>query len=100
MLFRSTIAHQALLSLGFPGKNTGLPFPSPGDLPDPGNEPTFPALTGRFFGSEPPGMPSSLLLSHPIYNSVHLLILNSRSILTPFDRHKSVLYICESVFVS
>ena len=31
---------------------SGLPFPSPGDLPDPGIEPgslTFPALAGRFF---------------------------------------------------
>ena len=26
-----------------------LPFPSPGDLPDPGIEPKFPALQGRFF---------------------------------------------------
>ena len=35
-----------------------MPFPSPGDLPDPGTEPrslTSPALAGRFFTSEPPG---------------------------------------------
>ena len=33
-----TVAHQAPLSMAFPGKNTesGLPFPLPGDLPDPG----------------------------------------------------------------
>ena len=32
--------------MGFPGKNncSGLPFPSPGDLPDPGMEPGSPAL--------------------------------------------------------
>ena len=30
-----------------------LPFPSPGDLPDPRNEPTSPALAGRFFTTEP-----------------------------------------------
>ena len=36
-----------------PGKNTGgLPFPSPGDLPDPGIEPRSPALAGRFFFAE------------------------------------------------
>ena len=35
----------------------GLPFPSPGDLLDPGNEPTSPALVGRFFIAEPPGTP-------------------------------------------
>ena len=37
--------HQALLSLGFPRQEywSGLPSPPPGDLPDPGIEPTFPA---------------------------------------------------------
>ena len=37
-----------------------LPFPSLGDLPDPGMEPTSltsPALTGGFFTTEPPGNP-------------------------------------------
>ena len=37
---------------------SGFSFPPPGDLPDPGIEPTSPAspaLTGRFFTSEPPG---------------------------------------------
>ena len=38
----------------------GLPFPSPEDLPDPGTEPEFPALTGGFFTSEPPGKPSNI----------------------------------------
>ena len=39
-----TVARQAPLSMGFPIKNTGvaLPFPSPGDLPDPGIEPEPP----------------------------------------------------------
>ena len=39
------VAHQALLSTGFPRQEYwgGLPFPSPGDLPDPGIEPAFPA---------------------------------------------------------
>ena len=43
----------------FPGKNTcsGLPFPSPGDLPDPGITPASPALAGGFFTTEPPGKP-------------------------------------------
>ena len=34
---------------------SGLPFPSPGDLPNPGIEPMSPALAGRFFTTEPPG---------------------------------------------
>ena len=32
-------------------------FLSPGDLPDPGIKPVFPALAGRFFTAEPPGKP-------------------------------------------
>ena len=38
------VAHQALLSMGFFRQEywSGLPFPPPGDLPDPGIEPTSP----------------------------------------------------------
>ena len=32
-----------------------MPFPSPGDLPDPGIKPPSPALAGRFFTTEPRG---------------------------------------------
>ena len=41
-----TVAHQAPLSMGFSRQEywSGLPFPSPGDLPDPGIEPRSPAL--------------------------------------------------------
>ena len=41
-----TVAYQAPLSIGFPRQEywSGLPFPSPGDLPDPGIKPTSPAL--------------------------------------------------------
>ena len=34
---------------------SGLPFPSPGDLPEPGMELTSPALAGKFFTTTPPG---------------------------------------------
>ena len=55
----STIACQAPLSMGFSRQEywSGLPFPSPGDLPDPGIKPTSPALAGGFFIVEPPGKP-------------------------------------------
>ena len=52
-------AHQALLSIGFSRQEycSGLSFPSPGDLPNPGIEPaplaTSPALAGRFFTTKP-----------------------------------------------
>ena len=54
-----TVAHLALLSMGFPRQEywSGLPFPSPGDLPDPGIEPVSPALADGFFPTEPPGKP-------------------------------------------
>ena len=51
-----TVACQAPLSLEFPRQEywRGLPFPSPGDLPDPGIEPgslKSPALSGVFFAT-------------------------------------------------
>ena len=47
-------AHKAFLSMGFPRQEyfSGYPFPSPGDLPNPGIQPTSlmsPALADRFF---------------------------------------------------
>ena len=43
------------LSIGFPRQEywSGLPFPSPEDLSDPGIKPTFPALSGILFIAEP-----------------------------------------------
>ena len=47
----------APLSMGFSRREywSGLPFPSPGDLPHPGIEPASPALAGGFFTSLPAG---------------------------------------------
>ena len=47
------------LSMGFSRQEywSGLPFPSPGDLPDLGIEPASPALAGIFFTTQPPGKP-------------------------------------------
>ena len=52
-----TVAYQAPLSMGFSRQEywSGLPFPSPGDLPDPGIEPGSPALEADALTSEPPG---------------------------------------------
>jgi len=48
-----TVAHQAPLSMGFSRQayQNGLPFPSPGDLPDPGIKTASPALAGGLFVS-------------------------------------------------
>ena len=53
-----TVAGQAPLSMGFSREEywSGLPFPSPEDLPDPGIKPQSPALAGGFFTAESPGM--------------------------------------------
>ena len=54
-----TVACQASLSMGFSRQEywSGLPFPSPGDLPDPGIEPRSPTLQADSLLSEPPGKP-------------------------------------------
>ena len=52
-----TVAHQAPPFMGFSRQEywSGLPFPSPGDLPDPGIESRSPALQADTLTSEPPG---------------------------------------------
>ena len=49
-----TVAHQAPLVMEFPRQEywSGLPLPSPWDLPDPGIKPSSHALAGRFFTTE------------------------------------------------
>ena len=58
-----TVAYQVPLSMGFSRQEcrSGLPFPSPGDLPDPGIEPGSPALQADALPSEPPGQPLLIL---------------------------------------
>ena len=53
---------RALPSLGFSRQEywSGLPFPSPGDLPDPGIEPRSPELQADSLPSEPPWKPPFL----------------------------------------
>ena len=58
-----TVAYQAPPSMGFSRQEywSGLPFPSPGDLPNPGIEPGFPTLEADALTSEPPGKPLCIL---------------------------------------
>ena len=57
-----TVARQTPLSMGFSTQEyqSGLPFPSPGDLYNPGIKSASPALVGYFFTTEPPGKPAKL----------------------------------------
>ena len=54
-----TVARQAPWSMGFPRQEywIGLPFPSPGDFPNPGIEPGSPELQADSLLPEPPGKP-------------------------------------------
>ena len=63
-----TVAHQAPLSMGFSRQEywSGLPFPTPGDLSDPGIKSASPALAGGFLTAEPPGTPDIHLYRDPI----------------------------------
>ena len=58
-----TVACQAPLSMGFSRQEywSGLPFPSPGDLPNPGLKPTSPAVLADSLQAEPPGEPKRVL---------------------------------------
>ena len=54
-----TVAHEAPVSVGFPRPEfwSGMPFPPPGHLPDPGIKRVSPALAGRLSTTEPQGKP-------------------------------------------
>ena len=58
-----TVAYQAPLSVGFPRQKywSGLPFPSPGDLPNPGIKPRSPTLQRDALTSEPPEKPPTIV---------------------------------------
>ena len=58
-----TAAYQAPLPKGFSRQEywSGLPFPSPGDLPDPGVEARSPTLQADVLISEPPGKPPKII---------------------------------------
>ena len=77
-----TVAHQAPLSMGFSRQVywSGLPFPAPMDLPDPGIEPVSPVspvMTGGFFTTETPRKPFFLV-------SLFLLKLTSFNVTVSF----------------
>ena len=77
-----TVAYQAPPSMGFSRQEywSGLPFPSPGDLPNPGIEPGFPTLQADALLSEPPGKPwlsylDIILATFSYYSQVFLEVL-------------------------
>ena len=74
LLIFDSLKPQAPLSMEFFRQEywSGLPFPPPGDLPDPGIEPVSPSaseLAGGFFTTEPPG---TLYILPKNHETVHL----------------------------
>ena len=68
---------------GFPRQEywSGLPFPSPGDLPNPGIEPRSPSLQADTLTSEPPGKPPFLIQSNYYFcnpNSKEIKLVNPK----------------------
>ena len=81
-----TVVYQASLSMGFSRQEywRGLPFPSPGDLPDPGIEPRSPALQADALASEPPGKP---IYSYPNYIQIRLFCLPTNNFYSLLKTH-------------
>ena len=65
-----TVAHQAPLSMGFSRQEywSGLPYPSPGDLPNPGIEPSSPMSPALHFTTEPLGKPKLKARPHNYFD--------------------------------
>ena len=72
-----TKVHQAPPSMGFSRQEywSGLPFPSPGNIPDPGLEPRFPSLQADTLTSEPPGnLATNLLIVEGQWHSMSTMV--------------------------
>ena len=77
-----TVVYQASLSMGFSRQEywSGLPFPSPGDLPDPGIKPRFPVLQADALPSEPPGKPTSQVLLEGMHYGESVMYLHTSTV--------------------
>ena len=76
------VAYQATLSMGFSRQKywSGLPFPSPGDLPSPEIDPRSPELEADALTSEPPGRSASFFLQWFIFKENFLILGKKKSL--------------------
>ena len=111
-----TVAYQAPPSMGFFRQEywSGFPFPSPGDLPNPGVEPRFPALEANALTSEPPGKSFQYILNdgyyyhymrlnHSMAPKITFLLIYSKNLLfqnPPFSPVSRYLPLYWNIFVS
>ena len=118
------VAHQAPPSMEFSRQDywSGLPFPSPGDLPDPGIEPRSPALRPAALLSEPPGNPLYtnkwihkcilMYLYYKCYSTVkrkkywlmyesqiNYCEQTSQILPLPCEKEKRIYVLCDSIFI-
>ena len=71
----------------------GLPFPSPGDLPDPGIEPWSPTLQADSLPSEPPGKPLFFLVYAPYNIFGHTIVLKDHTLCIHFIKNDSNVFV-------
>ena len=95
-----TIAHQASPTMGFSRQEywSALPFPSPGDFPDPEIKPMSPGLAGRFFTTEALGKPIEFCRSrnyHLMDVSLQLIFLIMHYL--PFPRYHNKASLTQSM---
>ena len=85
-----TVAYQAPPSMGFSRQEywSGLPFPSPGDLPNPGIKPGSPAFQADALTSEPPGKPSTHKMLRECTLRGHEEILVTFALLVYFQKER------------
>ena len=78
-----TVAYQAPLSVGFSRQEywSGLPFPSPGDLPNPEIEPGSSTLQADALPSEPPGKPVDTMKSLKKWTCIYCIYFFSPTVL-------------------
>ena len=86
-------SYQTPLSMGFSRREyqSGLPFPSPGDLPNPGVEPESPALRADALQSEPPGKSGKVmsLLFNMLSRLVIVFLLRRKHLLISWLQTRS-----------
>jgi len=91
------VAHQATLSIGFSRQEhwSGLLFPSPVDLHDPGVKPGSPTLQADSLPSEPPGKPPNKLAVLQTYATISLKRVEG-NVLTPATLEISMVFKTEN----
>ena len=75
----------------------GLPYPSPGDLPDPGIKPESPALQADSLPTEPPGKPSNCMFNNlrkfTLLHSTYSISFSTLDLVSPLNSRYYTWYV-------